>query len=81
MTAVKGGLIVSSDLGQMTYFNTSALINNRYGEQMFNNPDDPSLRVYMREIRGKAASGSEQYVQTSESRYTWGSYVLARDPN
>jgi hypothetical protein len=32
MTAVKGGLMISSDLGQLQYFNTTALIQNRQGE-------------------------------------------------
>jgi hypothetical protein len=46
MTAVKGGLMLSSDLGQLTYFNTTALIQNRQGEQMFNPVDDVTMRVY-----------------------------------
>ena len=48
MTAVKGGLFLSSDHGQITYFNTSALVLNKHGTPaMFNLGDaDKSFEIF-----------------------------------
>jgi len=48
MTAVKGGLFLSSDEGQINYFNTSALVGNKHGSPaMFNLGDaDRSFDIY-----------------------------------
>lgn len=58
MTAVKGGLLISSDEGQITYFNTSSLVLNKQGTPaMFNLGDaDKSFEIFKREVRPKSAS-------------------------
>ena len=72
MTAVKGGLFISSDEGQITYFNTSSLVLNKHGTPaMFNLGEaDKSFEIFKREVRPiDVTTKTKKLQEFSEARF------------